>query len=162
MTTLEKGLKKGHAKALGQLLAKEPEIYQEVVTRGVRDDEGEYTPLERAPVGAIRGLYSTKKDFKEEPRELDAYNTYIPVGVPSRPAEEGDALPWEDDEPLTTGFSLPLTSLKEAHDALLALSAGEWAAMIQESNGNAGADARRQWFAVRRMAAEVLEALGEA
>jgi ParB family chromosome partitioning protein len=160
-TTIEKGLKKGHAKALGQLLAKEPEMYQEVVTRGVRDDEGEYTPLERAPVGAIRGLYAPKKDFKEEPREQDAYNTYIPVGVPSaKPAE--DSLPWEDDdEPLAAGFSLPLSSLKDAHDALLALSAGEWAAMIQESNANAGADARRQWFAIRRMAAEVLEGLGE-
>ncbi|MDB5097815.1 MAG: parB-like partition protein [Cyanobacteria bacterium RYN_339] len=165
MTTLEKGLKKGHAKALGQLLAKEPAMYHDVVAHGVRGDEGEYTPLERAPVGAIRGLYATKKEFKDEPREQDAYNTYIPVGVPARPAEDpdaGGAMPWEDDdEPLSTGFSLPLASLKEAHDALIALSAGEWAAMIAESNANAGVDARRQWFAIRRMSAEVLEALGE-
>jgi hypothetical protein len=44
----------------------------------------------------------------------------------------------------------------------MTLSAGEWASMIQESPASAAADARRQWFAIRRMSAEVLEALGEA
>lgn len=167
MTTVEKGLKKGHARALGQLLAKEPEMFHDVLARGVPvtgdDDEPSWIPLEKAPVGAIRGLYNPKKEFKEQPRELDAYEKYIPVGVPGRAAPEGDdSLPWEDDEPLTPVFGLPLASLKEAHDALLAMSAGEWASMIQESSGAAGADARRQWFAIRRMSAEVLESLGEA
>lgn len=176
-TTVEKGLKKGHARALGQLLAKEPEMFQEVMSRGIPfsngdDEEDGWMPLEKAPVGAIRGLYAPKKEpkeFKEQPRELDAYATYIPVGVPgARPAEPAggggdEAMPWEDeDEPLTPMFGLPLASLKEAHDGLLAMSAGEWAGLIQEANATAGTDARRQWFAIRRMAAEVLESLGEA
>lgn len=161
MTTLERGLKKGHAKALGQLLAKEPDIFQEVVTHGVKDDAGTYTPLERAPVGAIKGLYSNKREFKEEPREMDAYQRYIPVGVPQRPESDDDGLPWDDDAPIAPSFALPLASLKEAHDALLALSAGEWAGLVQEASPNAAADARRQWFAIRRMAGEVLESLGE-
>jgi ParB/RepB/Spo0J family partition protein len=170
--TVEKGLKKGHARALGQLLAKEPEMYQEVLSRGIRvqgqDEEtaAGWMPLEKAPVGAIRGLYTPKKEFKEAPREMDSYQQYIPVGVPGRPlsngGEDGEGMPWEDDEPLTPVFGLPLASLKEAHEALLAMSAGEWASMIHESGGGAGADARRQWFAIRRMSAEVLEALGEA
>ena len=163
-TTVEKGLKKGHARALGELLSKEPEMFQDVMSRGVRvqeeDAEEEWVPLERAPVGALRNLYKPKK-VEQDVSEDSAYQAYIPVGVPgAAPAAEadGDLPPWED-EPVAAMFSLPLASLAEAHTTLTTLSAAEWVAMIQESPEEAKNDARRQWANLLRWAEEVNQGL---
>lgn len=159
-TTVERGLKKGHAKVLGELLARQPEMYQEVLSRGVRStgEEDDYTPLERAAVGTIRNLYKPKK-VEPDPQESAAYQTYVPIGVPeSAPAEE-EIAPWEDDEAVVPMFALPLASLKDAHDALTTLSASEWSSMIKESGEGARADAKRQWAGIRRWAEEVLRDL---
>lgn len=165
-TTVEKGLKKGHARALGELLAKEPDMFQEVLTRGVpvqEEDEESWIPLERAAVGTLRSLYKPKK-VEQDVSEDDAYQAYIPVGVPgAAPLAASDSPPWEDadDEPVSAMFSLPLASLADAHTTLTTLSAGEWAAMILEAPEGARNDAKRQWFNLLRWAQEVNQSLGE-
>jgi ParB/RepB/Spo0J family partition protein len=162
-TTVEKGLKKGHARALGELLAKEPEMYHEVLDRGVRvmeDDEASWIPLERAGVGTLRGLVKPKR-VEADPSEMAAYQDYIPVGIPSAgPAQDtdGDVPPWED-EPVSAMFSLPLASLADAHTTLTTLSAAEWAAMILEAPEGAKNDAKRQWANLLRWAEDVNAAL---
>jgi ParB/RepB/Spo0J family partition protein len=176
-TTVEKGLKKGHARALGELLAKEPEMFEEVLSRGVpyhNDDSEGWIPLEQAGVGALRNLYKPKK-VEQDVSESDAYQTYIPVGVPAATAVatapapvaaygESDLPPWEDgeaDEPHAAMFSLPLQSLADAHTTLTTLSAEEWAAMILEAPEGTKNDAKRQWHNLLRWAREVNQALGE-
>ncbi len=175
-TTVEKGLNKGHARALGQLLAREPNMFDEVVSKGIRvhHDDGSddaWLPLEKAPASAIRNLYAPpkKREFTDEPREMAADRRYMPIGVPGRAeavAEatvadlgEGDLPPWEED-PVTPIFGLPLAALAEAHSQLSTLSAGEWAAMIMESGSQASDDAKRQWEAIGRLADEVRQRLG--
>ncbi|MEB3220638.1 MAG: ParB/RepB/Spo0J family partition protein [Candidatus Sericytochromatia bacterium] len=175
-TTVEKGLKKGHARALGQLLAREPNMFDEVLAKGVpvqaEDAEEAWLPLEKAPASAIRNLYQPqrRREFGDEPREGAADRRYIPIGVPGRaeaaPAaiarlDDDELPPWEEgDDALTPVFGLPLASLAEAHAALTTLGAGEWAAMILESGADASADARRQWEAIARLAGEVKALLG--
>ena len=179
-TTIEKGLKKGHARALGQLLAREPNMFDDVMARGIRvqsEDENvddSWMPLEKAPASAIRNLYSPPKpkkdkgDYGDEPREMAADRRYMPVGIPGRAeavpeatlADLGDDLPpWEDDA-VTPIFGLPLASLGEAHSNLTTMSSQEWVAMILESTGSTGDDARRQWQAIGRLADEIRDALG--
>lgn len=170
-TTVERGLKKGHAKVLGELRERQPEMYEQVMAHGISDGEGDYIPLEKAGVGAIRGLYKEKKQPKAveaDPSEMAAYQSYIPVGVPAAPAEttatmdsDGD-LPWEDgdDEAMAPMFALPLASLAEAHSGLTTLSAEEWASMINESSEPGRTEAKRQWMAIQRWAEEVNRALG--
>lgn len=174
--TVEKGLNKGHARALGQLLAREPNMFDEVLAKGIRvqHDDGsadDWMPLEKAPASAIRNLYATpkKRDFSDEPREMAADRRYMPVGIPGR-AEAvpeatmadlgaGDLPPWEED-PVTPVFGLPLAALAEAHAQLATLSGAEWAAMILESGAQASDDAKRQWEAIGRLADEVRQRLG--
>lgn len=175
-TTVEKGLNKGHARALGQLLAREPNMFDEVLAKGIRqtNDEGDdaWLPLEKVPASAIRNLYAPpkpKKDFQDEPREHAADRRYVPIGVPGR-AEAvpeatvadlgaGELPPWED-EAITPVFGLPLASLAEAHAQLSTLSGAEWAAMILESGAQASDDAKRQWEAIGRLADDVRQRLG--
>lgn len=171
-TTVEKGLKKGHARALGELLAKEPAMYQEVLQRGIpvheENAEDSWIPLEQAGVGTLRNLMRPKK-VEADPSEMGAYQDYIPVGVPSLtasvaapgPAAGGDLPPWEEeeDEPMAAMFSLPLASLADAHTTLTTLSPEEWVAMLQESPEAARNDARRQWANILRWAREVNEAI---
>jgi ParB/RepB/Spo0J family partition protein len=172
-TTVEKGLKKGHARALGELLAKEPEMYQEVLHRGIpvheENAEDSWLPLERAGVGALRNLMKSKK-VEADTSEMSAYQDYIPVGVPSLTASvaapgpaatDSDLPPWEDEEeePVGAMFSLPLASLADAHTTLTTLSPEEWVAMLQESPESARNDATRQWANILRWAREVNEAI---
>lgn len=173
-TTVERGLKKGHAKVLGELRERQPEMYEEVMAHGIPTPDGEeaYLPLEKAGVGAIRGLYKEKKAPKAvepDPSEMAAYQSYIPVGVPSGPVEEAvptatETMPWEDadDEPIAPMFALPLASLAEAHSSLTTLSAEEWASMIHESSEPGRSEAKRQWMAIQRWAEEVNRALSGA
>lgn len=165
--TVEHGLKKGHARALGDLLSKDSDMYQEVMTRGVplrREDaeEPEWVPLDQAGVGAIRDL--TRKPRKVEPdtSEMAAYQNYIPVGVPGRAEpvlETSETMPWED-EAMVPMHELPLQSLSEAHAAITTLSADEWAALMRDASESARQDARRHWINIRRWAEEVMHQLG--
>lgn len=175
-TTVEKGLKKGHARALGQLLAREPNMFDEVLARGVpvqdEDAEASWIPLEKAPASAIRNLYAPprRREFGDEPREGAADRRYIPIGVPGRAEvtpvasvglDDEELPPWEDGgEALTPAFGLPLACLAEAHAGLTTLGAGEWVAMVLESSSEASAEARRQWQAIGRLADEVRGLLG--
>jgi hypothetical protein len=176
-TTVEKGLKKGHARALGQLLAREPNMFDEVLAKGIPvqdEDAGEsWIPLEKAPASAIRNLYQPqrRREFGDEPREGAADRRYIPIGVPGRAEatptatarlDDDELPPWEgvDDDAMTPVFGLPLASLAEAHGQLTTLGAGEWAAMILESGAEASGEARRQWEAIARLAGEVRALLG--
>lgn len=178
-TTIEKNLKKGHARALGQLLAREPNMFDDVMAHGIRvhsedvDIDDSWMPLEKAPASAIRNLYAPPKPKKdkgdfEEPREMAADRRYMPVGIPGRAEALPEAtisdlgasdLPWDEDT-VTPIFGLPLASLGDAHSNLTTLSAQEWVAMILESTGSAGDDARRQWQAIGRMADEIRDQLG--
>jgi ParB/RepB/Spo0J family partition protein len=169
-TTVERGLKKGHAKVLGELRQRQPEMYEQVMAHGVPGADGEDIPLEKAGVGAIRGLYKEKKKPKaveSDPSEMAAYQSYIPVGVPSAPIEESvpeatETMPWEDgddDEAIAPMFALPLATLAEAHSNLTTLSAEEWASMINESSEPGRGEAKRQWMAIQRWAEEVNRAL---
>lgn len=175
--SIEKNLKKGHARALGQLLAREPNMFDEVLANGIRvhhEEEGtddSWMPLEKAPASAIRNLYAPqrpKKDFNDEPRETAADRRYMPVGIPGRAESVPEAtvadlgggdMPW-DEETITPVFGLPLASLAEAHAQLTLLSGAEWAAMIMESTSESASDARRQWDAIGRMAEEISQRLG--
>ncbi|MEB3197996.1 MAG: ParB/RepB/Spo0J family partition protein [Candidatus Sericytochromatia bacterium] len=172
-TTVEKGLKKGHARALGQLLAREPNLFDEVMSKGIPQPEAEeesWLPLEKAPASAIRNLYapSRRRDFGDEPREMAADRRYIPIGVPGRSeatlethaeAPDGDLPPWED-ESVTPVFGLPLAALAEAHAQLTVLSPSEWVAMILESAQGSSTQAREQWQAIGALAQEINQRLG--
>jgi hypothetical protein len=168
-TAVEKGLKKGHARALGQLLAREPHVFDEVINKGVpvqKDEEESWIPLEKAPASAIRNLYAPlrRREFADEPREMAQDRPYIPVGIPGRSDSlEGDGLddlpPWED-EPVTPVFGLPLAALSEAHAQLTTLADSEWAAMILESSAEASHAAQAQWKALGDLAAAIARRLG--
>lgn len=164
-TTIQHGLKKGHARVLGELMAKEPAMFEEVMAHGVPSEhEGGYTPLEQAPVAAIRGLYkppAPKKDFSAQPLELDSHQAYVPMGGPQHGVAPSDEMPPWDDEPLAAPTALPLAALRESHNALTTMSPAEWAAMILEAAEGEKNDARRQWENIRRWADGVLRAFEE-
>lgn len=158
--TLDKGLKKGHAKALGMLHDKERAMFDVVVEKGVRASDAEdapWLPLERAPVAAIRKLYAPgKKGFGDEPREFGAERPYIPVGLPSARLEEAtdDELPpWESDG--TPISLLPLATLSDAAASLLAMGPREWAAMIAEAEIAEGRAARGRWLELGKLATAI-------
>lgn len=167
-TAVEKGLKKGHARALGQLLAREPNMFDEVIARGVpvhKDEAESWIPLEKAPASAIRNLYAPlkRREFTDEPREMAQDRPYIPIGIPGRadgPEDAADDLPPWEDEPLTPVFGLPLAALAEAHAQLTILSESEWVAMILESSADASHQAREQWRALGDLAAAIARRLG--
>lgn len=163
--TLEHGLGKGQAKALGQLLEREPALFEEVLERGVRKDrkpaeEESWMPLESAPVSAIKRLYSppNQKEFKEQPRELAAERPYIPVGLPSSRRDEGgddEMPPWEDDGPVGTPSLLSIATLAEAYQSLVALRPREWAAVISEADFAEGREARARWAELGQLAVAI-------
>lgn len=163
-TTVEKGLKKGHARLLGQLLEQQPDRYEEVLSRGLQEGESEeWIPLEHAPVASLRQLVKPKK-VELESADSDAYLPYIPVGVPGAPpAAESDAAPWEDEPADGEAFmglhAVALGGLAEATEKLTALAPAEFVALVTEAGYSERAAAKAQVEALFDWLAGVRQAL---
>lgn len=133
--TVEKGLKKGHARLLGQLMEEQPERYEEVLSRGLHEaDSDEWVPLEQAPMSSLRQLVKPKK-VELESGDSDAYLPYLPIGAPgAAPAEAAEALPWEEEGEALMGLhETAIGTLSEAASKLMALAPAEFAALLSEA-----------------------------
>jgi hypothetical protein len=154
---VEKGLKKGQARALGQLQAQRPDMFQDILEQGGLKTENEtLIPLERAPVASIRKLFAPAREpaFNDEPREMDADMRYVPVGIPVR--EEADSLPWDPEGPIVSAETLPLQSLGDAHGWLHQLTAQEWSSIILDGSAGARHLALTHLTAIRAQADAIL------
>lgn len=167
-TAVEKGLKKGHVKALGALHDQDPEAFEEVMAHGLGSAETGYQPLERSSVAALRQLVPSgpsegkRKGIQADPVEPASYRSYVPLGLPGRP--EGGGMPWdegEEDAPWAAPSEGPLGALAEAHRALTQLSAEEWAGLLAEADPSQALEAQRHWADLYRLSQAVLARLGQ-